>query len=770
MPDTKIPTILYAYDEAAQVELHSGETAVDRTPILHGGGMPGTVVTIYDGQQRAVGSAQVNTSGEWEFELKADLASSVNLFQVSTDGQAFSELFEIDVDPRVFAPVFIDSVSGRDGSAFEEGGTTDPYPVLTGKVDVASPWLWDMAGDVWVTIYDGSKEIGKFQVTDGSGNWEYQLETALSPGEHHLTAKLGNSPASGAVDFSELPATDVAPSIEIVRDVTGGSQADLSSGDVTDERNPRIQGKGEPGTDVAIYDNGELIGAAHVNSAGNWWFTVWNLLGGDHLLVVKGADDHESAPFKLTVDISGIVPGISIVRDVSGDSPGNLSSGDVTHERNPRIQGTAEPGTDVAIYDNGELIGTAHVNIAGNWWFTAWNLLGGEHNLVVKGADDHESSPFKLTIDNSSIVPEISIVREVTGDSPINLSSGATTDERNPRIQGTAEPGTDVTIYDNGESIGTAHVNSAGNWWFTAWGLGEGKHGLSVTGAHGNESAASFEFIVQTMPATQPAIQGAIAADGSLIGSGYGYTTVDVRPTLFGNKAGANAIVTIMDDGKVIGITHAGAQGTWAYEFSDALLDGTHHITVQVGAGPVSNVFDLGVATWSPKINSVYDHDTDQSHSQGGFVITDAHPTISGIAPISSYVTLMDGDKVLGTVKADAQGNWSITPTLDPGSHHLSVSADNGKNGSSAFDFNTNAAPQEDSQPEELAQHDILVDGHDDLFTSHSEHDNTSLSVHDLEVNQVLPLGGLASQHASTEGQALNIHFPLSHEPIHVPM
>jgi hypothetical protein len=73
-------------------------------------------------------------------------------------------------------------------------------------------------------------------------------------------------------------------------------------------------------------------------------------------------------------------------------------------------------------------------------------------------------------------------------------TSGTTTNINTPTIKGTGEAGATVTVYDNGTAIGTAIVDSNGNWSLTpATGLADGTHAITATqkDAAGNVSPVS---------------------------------------------------------------------------------------------------------------------------------------------------------------------------------------------------------------------------------------------------------------------------------------
>ncbi|TYZ38976.1 hypothetical protein C2U34_26665, partial [Ralstonia solanacearum] len=55
----------------------------------------------------------------------------------------------------------------------------------------------------------------------------------------------------------------------------------------------------------------------------------------------------------------------------------------------------------------------------------------------------------------------------------------------------------------------------------------------------------------------------------------------------------------------------------------------------------------------------------------------DATPTLTGTAEANSTISIFDGSTLLGTVTADASGNWTYTPTtaLADGSHSFTATA-----------------------------------------------------------------------------------------------
>src|SRR5690606_30861995 len=129
---------------------------------------------------------------------------------------------------------------------------------------------------------------------------------------------------------------------------------------------------------------------------------------------------------------------------------------------------------------------------AGNWSYTLPNALAdGEHTITTTSTD--AAGNTSATGDAITIIVDTEV--------PVNPSTPILAGERNsrtndntPTLSGTAEPNTTITVYNNGEPIGTATVAADGTWTFTPeTALADGLSTITttVTDAAGNTSAAS---------------------------------------------------------------------------------------------------------------------------------------------------------------------------------------------------------------------------------------------------------------------------------------
>ena len=182
-----------------------------------------------------------------------------------------------------------------------------------------------------------------------------------------------------------------------------------------------------------------------------------------------------SNAWSITVD--GTAPEVPVISQVVDDvqgSTGALTAGAITNDPTPTLNGTAEPGSTVTIRLDGVDIGTALVGSGGAWTFTPGTPIGnGEHTLTAVTTDaagniSLPSGGFTFTVD---ITPPpaatITTVTDDVGDVQGPLTSGDTTDDTQPLLQGSAPAGTVITLYDGNTLLGTATLDGTGGWSFT---------------------------------------------------------------------------------------------------------------------------------------------------------------------------------------------------------------------------------------------------------------------------------------------------------------
>lgn len=121
-------------------------------------------------------------------------------------------------------------------------------------------------------------------------------------------------------------------------------------------------------------------------------------------------------------------------------------NGDVTNDSKPKLEGTAEAGSQVKIYDNGTLLTTVVADINGNWNYTPVSALSeGAHIFTVTATDaannTSSAASWKIIVDTiTPTVPVITLVNDDVGSITGSVANnGWVTNDNTPTISGTGE-------------------------------------------------------------------------------------------------------------------------------------------------------------------------------------------------------------------------------------------------------------------------------------------------------------------------------------------
>jgi len=674
--------IVNVIDNAGEVkgELCSGDITDDTRPVIMGSGKPGGIVTIHDGS-RVLGSVSVKADGSWAFKPDEDLDNGVHTFSVTitdlTGNTASSSAFTLTVGTPARNVVITDDTGNQSGIINDQGITDDARPTISGESDPGST----------IIIYDNSTEIGT-TTADADGNWSFTPESALDDGEHAISVKVIDTEnnAGAEIPIATITIDTTLPDEASEITIMAGDEP-ISDGEATSITNPTLSGEAEPGSTVVIYDNGTEIGSVTVDENGNWSFTPETALDdGEHAFTVEVTDaagNTSPATSAGTITIDTTAPAAASEVTLSGGDQ-TLADGASTLDSTPTISGEAEAGSTVVIYDNGEAIGTVTADENGSWSFTpATTLDDGEHAFTVDVTDpagntSPSTSAGTITIDTTA--PAAASEVTLSGDDQ-TLADGASTKDTTPTVSGEAEPGSTVVIYDNGTEIGTVTADADGNWSFTPeTALDDGEHTFTVdvTDPAGNTSPATSAGTI-TIDTTAPAAASEVTLTGDNQPLADGASTQDTTPTVSG-EAEPGSTVVIYDNGTEIGSVTADENGNWSFTPETALDDGEHTFTVNVtdpagNTSPSTAAGTITIDTTAPAAASEVTLSDDDQPLADGASTQDSTPTVSGEAEPGSTVVIYDNGVEIGTVAADADGNWSFTPetALDDGEHTFTV-------------------------------------------------------------------------------------------------
>ncbi|MFP3524346.1 Ig-like domain-containing protein [Pantoea sp. SIMBA_072] len=706
---------------------------------LAGNAEPGAVIVITDPVSDSVTSTVADADGHWSIQPNPAGVDAKDVVVEATDEAGNSNSVVIDGPGDSTPPdnqtsgLVIDSITLTDdvgaitGEILDGSVTDDARPTFSG----------DATADIdHVNIYDNGQLIGSAAV-GADGKWSWTPEQDMADGSSHdLTVAAvdaaGNEgpQVSGTDDDGWSFTVDTtAPDIDAFTDSSitltddvGPVRGEIADGATTDDARPTYSGSvstagiAQGVVSVNIYDSGKLIGSAAVEADGKWsWTPDSAMSSGAHALTVAAVDaaGNEGPQVSGTADaawdfsVLTSAPAQPAIENVVDDysqgedaDSGFLQKGQFTNDGTLMLNGSAGAGLTVIVWatdadGNRVNAGSGVADDNGRWSITTAALgEDGRYDLTATavnaaGVSSAETGAFNVVLDTVAPEAAVAALMDAQGEVQGEVASGGVTDDRAPVLKGTAEAGATVTVYlDNSSTpAGSTVADADGNWTLALGTLTDGEHSwqVKVTDAAGNETRGERATFRLDSSSVELSIDQANDDAGSITGAVLnGGLTDDSTPELQGTAA-AGAVVTISDkSGAVLGSSTANSSGVWTFAVAE-LADGEHVFTASVtnAAGNSSEAkFTLNVDTTPPEpviIQSLQDDvGTLQFTSPvAGNVIDDPAPTFTGKAEKGSLVTLYDNGILLATVTADAQGEWSYTPTTNllEGTHGITATA-----------------------------------------------------------------------------------------------
>src|SRR5690606_38376522 len=203
-----------------------------------------------------------------------------------------------------------------------------------------------------VTIYDNGIAIGTVTAA-ANGSWSFTPSVNLSEGSHVLTVRAtdvaGNTgPASPGFTINVDVTAPAAPSAFVVNDEVGSIRGAVSAGQTTDASQPRLTGRGDPGSTIIIYDKGVEVGRVTVAANGTWSVSPDSpLTDGAHSITVREIDAAGNQ--------SGISQPINFIVDTLAPAQPVIT----LNPAGTQVTGTAEPNSTITITNgSGATVGT----------------------------------------------------------------------------------------------------------------------------------------------------------------------------------------------------------------------------------------------------------------------------------------------------------------------------------------------------------------------------------------------------------------------------
>jgi hypothetical protein len=227
-----------------------------------------------------------------------------------------------------------------------------------------------------------------------------------------------------------------------------------------------------------------------------------------------------------------------------------------------------------------------------------------------------------------------------------------------------------VNVFLNGGLVGSTVANSAGAWTFdnTATALPGGNYSLTANAVDlaGNvsQTSQSYQFVIYNAAQAAPVIT-TMSTAYTQVGS-VAYTNVVSNPTFSGTTV-ANGKVQLFLNGALIGTTSASGGGNWSFTDYQTFAAGSYCVTASVtdplgNVSPPSSPLVMVVKTSKPSA-PFFASITPEVLTGNGGLTNNTRPSFSGTADPGTTVSVYASgqNSPIGTARADASGNWTVT-------------------------------------------------------------------------------------------------------------
>lgn len=335
----------------------------------------------------------------------------------------------------------------------------------------------------------------------------------------------------------------------------------------------------------------------------------------------------------------------------------------------PALVGTAEPKSTILLMRDGKLYDSIEVDSNGTWNYQFSNkFLQGAYDIEIISQDaaGNKSSivKYSFTIQTEVVPPKAEL--DASDDS--GAKGDWITNKHNAlTLLGTADRFATVNILIDGKTIGVTTADADGNWNFDiSRNLSDNVYKITVESIDplGRTSSVDYQLTIDSFTPI-PTVMLHDSADSGVKGD----MITKINTPLFTGMAEANAKVSIYVDGVLSGEAIAGDDGVWNFQFTTALSDGSHDVTVKVediaGNTASSSAYNFQIVTQTqkPTIELVNDTGVDNTDH----IINEKNPALTGTAAPYSTVKLYIDGALIAEVRTNKDGRWEYTLKADQG-------------------------------------------------------------------------------------------------------
>ncbi|HAD3011648.1 TPA_asm: Ig-like domain repeat protein [Salmonella enterica subsp. enterica serovar Typhimurium] len=644
----------------SSVSGHKGLTPT-LTPSIVGTAEENAKVDIYV-DNKLVASVDVDKDGNWSYEFKDnELSEGENSIKVVAVDKAVNKNETTDsIITDTIAPEkpTIELDDSSDSGIKNDNITNSTLPTFIGVAEPGST----------VSIYLGLKHLGEVIVAK-DGTWSYTLTTPLKDGEYNITATAtdiaGHTSATANLPFTiDTRISYFSAEIETTND------SGIVGDNVTNNTRPTFTGKTEPNAIISVINSetGEEV-IFKANDKGEWTFnfTSDSVEGINNLTftVEDVAGNKKDFSFSYVIDTIAPVPPTVSLEDYVVLPNGIILSGNDL----PALVGTAEPKSTILLMRDGKLYDSIEVDSNGTWNYQFSNkFLQGAYDIEIISQDaaGNKSSTVKysFTIQTEVVPPKAEL--DASDDS--GAKGDWITNKHNAlTLLGTADRFATVNILIDGKTIGVTTADADGNWNFDiSRNLSDNVYKITVESIDplGRTSSVDYQLTIDSFTPI-PTVMLHDSADSGVKGD----MITKINTPLFTGMAEANAKVSIYVDGVLSGEAIAGDDGVWNFQFTTALSDGSHDVTVKVediaGNTASSSAYNFQIVTQTqkPTIELVNDTGVDNTDH----IINEKNPALTGTAAPYSTVKLYIDGALIAEVRTNKDGRWEYTLKADQG-------------------------------------------------------------------------------------------------------
>ncbi|EEB3458670.1 Ig-like domain repeat protein [Salmonella enterica] len=644
----------------SSVSGHKGLTPT-LTPSIVGTAEENAKVDIYV-DNKLVASVDVDKDGNWSYEFKDNELSegenSIKVVAVDKAGNKNETTDSIITDTIAPEKPTIELDDSSDSGIKNDNITNSTLPTFIGVAEPGST----------VSIYLGLKHLGEVIVAK-DGTWSYTLTTPLKDGEYNITATAtdiaGHTSATANLPFTiDTRISYFSAEIETTND------SGIVGDNVTNNTRPTFTGKTELNAIISVINSetGEEV-IFKANDKGEWTFnfTSDSVEGINNLTftVEDVAGNKKDFSFSYVIDTVAPVPPTVSLEDFVVLPNGIILSGNDL----PALVGTAEPKSTILLMRDGKLYDSIEVDSNGTWNYQFSNkFLQGAYDIEIISQDaaGNKSSTVKysFTIQTEVVPPKAEL--DASDDS--GAKGDWITNKHNAlTLLGTADRFATVNILIDGKTIGVTTADADGNWNFDiSRNLSDNVYKITVESIDplGRTSSVDYQLTIDSFTPI-PTVMLHDSADSGVKGD----MITKINTPLFTGMAEANAKVSIYVDGVLSGEAIAGDDGVWNFQFTTALSDGSHDVTVKVediaGNTASSSAYNFQIVTQTqkPTIELVNDTGVDNTDH----IINEKNPALTGTAAPYSTVKLYIDGALIAEVRTNKDGRWEYTLKADQG-------------------------------------------------------------------------------------------------------